>query len=249
MYSMGEATSGSGGASSQGGLPATLGSKEEPSLRDEWLDKIQDISFSRSVMNKLVMNYLVTEGFKDAAERFQEEAGVSAGQDLSMLDNRISIRDNIQAGRVEEAIRQVNQLHPALLDQDRYLLFHLQQQLLIELIREQRVEEALQYAAEHLAERGEEDVSVLQELERTLALLAFEDPTNCPFSDLLSPSHRQQVASELNAAILRCEHAESSQSKLSVILKRVLWAQEELDKKRVRYPHINLATGQIEEPK
>ena len=39
----------------------------------------------------------------------------------------------------------------------RYLLFHLQQQHLIELIREQKVEEALQFAAEHLAERGEED--------------------------------------------------------------------------------------------
>ena len=39
----------------------------------------------------------------------------------------------------------------------RYLLFHLQQQHLIELIREQKIEEALQYAAEHLAERGEED--------------------------------------------------------------------------------------------
>ena len=36
-------------------------------------------------------------------------------------------------------------------------VFHLQQQHLIELIREQKIEEALQYAAEHLAERGEED--------------------------------------------------------------------------------------------
>ena len=57
----------------------------------------------------------------------------------------------------------------------------------------QRVEEALKFAAEHLAERGEEDSAVLQELERTLALLAFEDPASCPFSDLLAPSHRQQV--------------------------------------------------------
>merc|ERR1719452_284559 len=176
------------------------------------------------------MNYLVTEGFKDAAERFQEEAGGSAGQDLGMLDNRISIRDSIQAGKIEEAISLVNQLHPQLLDNDRYLLFHLQQQHLIELIREQKVEEALQFAAEHLAERGEEDSAVLQELERTLALLA--------------PAHRQQVASELNAAILRAEHAESSQSKLAIMLKRLLWAQEELDRKRVRYPHMNLSTGQ-----
>ena len=85
-------------------------------------------------MNKLVMNYLVTEGFKEAAERFQDEAGLSAGQDLGLMDDRIRIRDNIQvattsdcalycvavqAGRIEEAISLVNQLHPQLLDNDR----------------------------------------------------------------------------------------------------------------------------------
>jgi hypothetical protein len=73
----------------------------------------------RAAMNKLVMNYLITEGFKDAAERFQEEAGISVGQDLGMLDNRINIRDSIQAGKIEEAISLVNQLHPQLLDNDR----------------------------------------------------------------------------------------------------------------------------------
>lgn len=218
-------------------------------MRDEWMDTINNIRIPRATMNKLVMNYLVTEGFKDAAEKFQEEAGISAGQDLSLLDNRISIRDNIQAGKIQEAINLVNQLHPQLLDNDRYLLFHLQQQHLIELIREQRVEEALQYAADNLAERGEEDNAVLQELERTLALLAFEEPSSCPFADLLSPSHRQQVASQLNAAILMAEHAESTQSKLAVSLKMLLWAQEELDRKRVRYPHMQLSTGEIEEPK
>lgn len=34
---------------------------------------------------------------------------------------------------------------------------------------------------------------MLAELERTLALLAFEDPANCPFGDLLNSSHRQKV--------------------------------------------------------
>ena len=220
-----------------------------PLLQEEWLEKVGDVRIPRAAMNKLVMNYLVTEGFKDAAERFQDEAGVTAGSDLSLLDNRIKIRDNIQSGDILQAISLVNELHPQLLDNDRYLLFHLQQQHLIELIRQQKVEEALQYAAEHLAERGEEDGGVLQELERTLALLAFEDPSCSPFCDLLLPAHRQQVASQLNAAILKAEHSESVQSKLAVSLRMLVWAQDELDKKRVRYPHMVLSSGQIEEPK
>ena len=71
-----------------------------------------------------------TEGFKEAAEKFRLEAGVlpsgEKNSDLSAMDNRIKIRDCIQAGRISEATALVHQLHPELLDDDRYLFFHLQ---------------------------------------------------------------------------------------------------------------------------
>ena len=57
----------------------------------------------------------------------------------------------------------------------------------------------------------------------------------CPF----------QVASELNAAILEAENREST-PKLSNLLKLLLWSQDELDKKKVKYPKMaNVATGEI----
>merc|ERR1739844_471158 len=141
-----------------------------------------DCQLPRNTMNELVMNYLVTEGFKD-------EAGINTNVELSGMDSRIKIRDAIQAGKVTEATSMVHQLYPELLDDDRYLFFHLQQQQLIELIRESKVEDALKFASEQLAERGEESELVLEELERTLALLAFEDPEKSPYGDLLSYSH------------------------------------------------------------
>lgn len=64
---------------------------------------------------------------------------------------------------------------------------------MIELIRERNTEEALKFAQEQLSERGEENQDILIELERTLALLAFEEPEQSPFGDLLHPSHRQKV--------------------------------------------------------
>lgn len=66
------------------------------------------------------------EGFKEAAERFQEESGLVPPIDLNSMDNRIQIREAIQNGRIQEATLLVNQLHPELLDNDRYLYFHLQ---------------------------------------------------------------------------------------------------------------------------
>lgn len=109
------------------------------------------------------------------------------------MDDRIRIRDAIQNGQIEEAKALVNKLHPELLDNDRYLHFHLQQLHLIELIRTGRIEEALQFAQEQLSEAGESDENILTELERTLALLAFDEPHKSPFSDLLHPTHRQKV--------------------------------------------------------
>ena len=42
------------------------------------------------------------------------------------MDSRIKIRDAIQAGKVQEATLMVHQMYPELLDDDRYLFFHLQ---------------------------------------------------------------------------------------------------------------------------
>jgi hypothetical protein len=146
--------------------------------------------------------------------------------DLSTLDNRILIRNAINDGKIFDGIKLVNQLHPDLLDNDRYLYFHLQQLHLIELIREGKIEDALRFAQKNIAEAGETNPEVLNELERTLALLAFEKPQNSPFADLLEQTHRQKIASELNAAILRIEHKQNQNPRIQNVLKLILWAQQ-----------------------
>ena len=50
--------------------------------------------------------------------------------------------------------------------------------------------------------------SFLEELERTVALLAFEDVKNCPYGELLDVSQRLKTASEVNAAILTSQSHE-----------------------------------------
>ncbi|XP_023015704.2 GID complex subunit 8 homolog protein Houki [Leptinotarsa decemlineata] len=224
--------------------------KHELATKEDWLRILNEDNLCQSDMNKLIMNYLVTEGFQEAAEKFQQESGIVPSVDLRSLDDRTRIRDAIMTGKIQEATALINQLHPEMLDNDRHLYFHLQQLHLIELIRNNRIEEALAFAQSHLSEAGEDNPSVLSELERTVALLAFEEPLTCPFGDLLAPSHRQKVVSEVNAAILKMEHQETTTSKISTLLKLILWAQEKLTKKNYKYPKMtNLATATIEEPK
>ena len=59
-----------------------------------------------------------------------------------------------------------------------------------------------------------------------------------------------QIASEVNASILGMENRESTTPKLAIMLKLMLWSQDELEKKKVKYPKmIDVAHGLIDDPK
>ncbi|XP_027362949.1 protein GID8 homolog isoform X4 [Abrus precatorius] len=157
----------------------------------------------------------------------------TADIDLATITDRMAVKKAVQSGNVEDAIEKVNDLNP--------------EQRLIELIRNGKVEEALEFAQEELAPRGEENQSFLEELERTVALLAFEDVSNCPVGELLDISQRLKTASEVNAAILTSQSHEKD-PKLPSLLKMLIWAQNQLDEKAA-YPRISdLSTAILEDP-
>ena len=51
-------------------------------------------------------------------------------------------------------------------------------------------------------------LAFLEEIEKTVALLVFEDVKNCPYGELLDVSQRLKTASEVNAAILTSQSHE-----------------------------------------
>ncbi|KAL6542852.1 Glucose-induced degradation complex subunit [Orobanche hederae] len=220
--------------------------------RVDWEKKLNDVKVRKEDMNKLVMNFLVTEGYVVAAEKFRLESGTErilkiADIDLATITDRMAVKKAVQSGNVEDAIEKVNDLNPEILDTNPQLYFHLQQQRLIELIRNGKVEEALEFAQEELAPRGEENQGFLEELERTVALLAFEDVTNCPVGELLDLSQRHKTAAEVNAAILTSQSHEKD-PKLPSLLKMLIWVQNQLDEKAT-YPRItDLSTAALEDP-
>ncbi|KAM9982878.1 hypothetical protein ACTFIZ_007401 [Dictyostelium cf. discoideum] len=211
----------------------------------EWDDKLAEVNISKSDLNKLVMNYLVIEGYQEAAAKFQEESSTQTTVDLASIADRMAIRSAIQSGDVEKGIEIVNDLNPEILDTNPQLYFHLQQQKLIELIRKGMTAEALKFAQDELAPQGEENNKFLEELEKTISLLVFEDTAKSPLSSLLDHSQRQKTAGELNSAILLSQ-SQDKDPKLPTILKLLKWAQTQLDSKCI-YPKItNTVTGEYE---
>ena len=117
----------------------------------------------------------------------------------------------------------------SILDTNPALYFRLQQQKLIEYIRQGRIAEALEFAQEELAPRGQENPEFLPELENTMALLAFESSKSAPesISSLLSPNQRMKTAGEVNAAILE-SFSQGKESKLVALLKLLCWGESML---------------------
>ena len=80
-----------------------------------------------------------------------------------------------------------------------------------------------------------------------MALLAFENPLDSPFADLLQSVQRQRLASEVNSSILEFENLESN-AKLTILIKMLLWSQDLLDKKNVQYPKMtDLGNARVED--
>ncbi|GAA5870607.1 hypothetical protein JCM16303_001533 [Sporobolomyces ruberrimus] len=146
----------------------------------DWSTRLAAAPVSKHDLNALVANYLFTEGYLEAATHFAREAShdpTRSELDLESIRARRDIRSCVQRGKIQEALDKVVDLDPEILEHDPSLHFSLLQQHLIELIRQQKIPEALEFAQTELAPRGEEHPKFLEELEKTMALLAFEMPS------------------------------------------------------------------------
>ncbi|KAG6862396.1 hypothetical protein C0995_011836 [Termitomyces sp. Mi166 len=199
----------------------------------EWDRHLHEVQVTKSDLNRLIMDYLVIEGYKRAAEEFSQEADIAPPVDFESIESRMNIREALQRGDIDDAITRVNDLNPEILDTNPALYFHLQQQKLIEYIRSGRIAEALEFAQSELARRGEESPEYLSELERTMALLAFEGLEAAPasISELMSPGQRMKTAGEVNGAILE-SLSQGKEVKLAGLLKLLGWGEELLGEKR-----------------
>ncbi|KAI5435915.1 Glucose-induced degradation complex subunit [Lathyrus oleraceus] len=84
--------------------------------KEEWGRKLNNVKIRKEDMNKLVMNFLVPEGFVEVAEKFCKEFGTEPDIDLATITGRMAVKKAVQSGNVEDAIEKVNDLNPEMLD-------------------------------------------------------------------------------------------------------------------------------------
>lgn len=201
-----------------------------------WAMRLSAPPVTKHAMNQLVMDYLVIEGHKEAAERFSAESGTAVNLDLETISDRRAIRMAVESGNMKSAVALADGISPELLRGNPDLCFRVHQQQLIELIRAERLEEAITFAQQELSHRAEMSADLLAELERTMLLLAYEDVSACPDAELLSQAQRQETASLLNAAVLTAQEQEK-EAALPMLLRRLHWAQDE--QTQASFPRID----------
>jgi len=204
-----------------------------------WSERLREADVNGRMMNELIMDYLIVEGHKEAAECFRQESGTEAAVDLETVSERMAIRHAIESADLHRAVELVQKLDANLLTLYPDLHFRLKQLLMIEMIRAEHVEQAIEYAQRELAPLVESSQHLLPDLERTMMLLAYADPTSSPEAHFFSLEYRQQAANELNAAVLSAQ-GQHSESRLPMMLRMLQWAQDELSHHHnVPFPRID----------
>ncbi|KIX04286.1 uncharacterized protein Z518_05153 [Rhinocladiella mackenziei CBS 650.93] len=214
------------------------------------------------------MDYLITEGYPSAAEKFAAEANIQPKADLSSIQERVQIRDSIHRGDLQMAIELINELNPELLDTDKKLHFSLLRLQLVELIRQSftssdpgLVGKAIEFAQNNLAPYAPLEAQFKNDLERAMALLivpkeSWTQATSSGSSgssasqvqndfgalaELVDPSLRRKVAKEVNEALLQSQD-QRREANIRYLVKARAWAEQLAREKNIDLPE-NLSLG------
>ncbi|CEG41240.1 LisH motif-containing protein [Plasmopara halstedii] len=190
---------------------------------------------SKESMNRLVMNFLVGKGYREVAEAFWRDSGTKPHVDLQSVQDRMSIQQLLLKGHIQEARDKLSGMISDFFEKNSWIDFLLAKQELIELIKVHNIEEALQFAVKNLAPFGQKSPHFLQEIERTMSVIAFKSPLESPLGHLLEQTQRRRVADEVNSAILRSQK-EELEPLLPSMVQHFHYMEDQLEAKLSRHP-------------
>ncbi|CZR54585.1 related to macrophage erythroblast attacher [Phialocephala subalpina] len=153
------------------------------------LDDVRYEEWSRTRLDRLLVDYLLRNGYKESAGALAKEKGIEDLVDVETFVQMSRIRESLQNGRVTEALAWCNDNKKELRKMDSNLEFMLRFQQYIELVRTQdqsKLLESIAHAKKYLLPYRE---TYPKEVQQACGLLAFPPGTHAHvYSDLYSPS-------------------------------------------------------------
>lgn len=183
---------------------------EEAKMQSE----IQEICVSSATVHGIIRQYLMHYGYGSTLSAFDEFCGIRSSESNSMdvvesedIERRMHLRNEIVQGRPDKALeflrRECKHVQPKSVD-----IFDLRcildAQIFIEMVREHKIETAVEFAQKEFRTHTDNVMRNVQlEKQEVLSLVAYEDPSQSPMKHLLSIQRREYVADVVNDAFLK----------------------------------------------
>ena len=226
-------------------------SKLKSISNEKWQKELNVQKMNKDKMNKIIANYLFIQGYCQPLKKFISEAKIQFDFDEKLLNQRFLIRQLITTNQIEKAILEINSIDKNILIENKVINFVLQRQILFNYIKENKLQEALNFAKDNLLPLSEGDEFLYKELEKAMGVLAYENINDSPEKELITDKFLEKVASKINLVILNYLSGNKIINlNLDLILKLTIYVQQEL-KKEINFPIITslspLSFSEVEE--
>ena len=226
-------------------------SKLKSISNEKWQKELNVQKMNKDKMNKIIANYLFIQGYCQPLKKFISEAKIQFDFDEKLLNQRFLIRQLITTNQIEKAIQEINSIDKNILIENKVINFVLQRQILFNYIKENKLQEALNFAKDNLLPLSERDEFLYKELEKAMGVLAYENINDSPEKELITDKFLEKVASKINLVILNYLSGNKIINlNLDLLLKLTIYVQQEL-KEEINFPIITslspLSFSEVEE--
>ena len=226
-------------------------SKLKSISNEKWQKELNVQKMNKDKMNKIIANYLFIQGYCQPLKKFITEAKIQFDFDEKLLNQRFLIRQLITTNQIEKAIQEINSIDKNILIENKVINFVLQRQILFNYIKENKLQESLNFAKDNLLPLSEGDEFLYKELEKAMGVLAYENINDSPEKELITDKFLEKVASKINLVILNYLSGNKIINlNLDLLLKLTIYVQQEL-KEEINFPIITslspLSFSEVEE--
>ena len=219
-------------------LNLTNENKRKSIPNDNWLKELNSRNINGDRMNQIVANYLFIQGYCIPLKKFISESKIKFDFDEKLLNERFLIRKLITNNHIEKAIEEINNIDEKILKENKIMHFILLRQILLNFIKENKLQEALLYAQKNLLPLTEGDDFLFKELEKTMCLLVYDNIGESPDKELITGKFLEKIASKMNLVILNYLSGEKRVNlNLELLIKMMKYTQGQI-KKEMDFPNI-----------
>lgn len=203
----------------------------------EWDQERNTIKTSKQELNKMILNHFILEANLEAVEEFEQESGQRVEYDKELLIKRSEIRKLLIKGNIDQAINMINDIDEEILLFNKKLNFELLKLKLIEMIKLNKIKDALTFAKESVFPVAVSNEKNLEELKKLMLLLIYDDIKQSPLKEVVSDNYVKSVISCVNIEILK-SRLQNYHPSLVILLKLMKHSQEELKNCGITFPEI-----------